>query len=156
MGIFGIVLSGSRLVILIGSLVSVGALLAFLRWTRQGQAMRAVAQDPVAAALQGVNVDRIYSSGFAIGSALAAVGAALILPISFVAPSVGSSMALTAFVVVILGGLGSVVGALAGGLTLGFVQTFGFLLFGVGSTLLGFLTIMVILLLRPQGLLGHE
>jgi branched-chain amino acid transport system permease protein len=153
--LLGINLSGDRLVILIGGVLAIVSLLMFLRWTRTGQAMRAVAQDPVAASLQGVHVDRIYSLGFAIGSGLAAVGAGLILPISYLAPAVGSSTALTAFTVVVIGGLGSIKGALVGGLILGLVQTFGVQYLGVGSTLVGFVVIILILLIRPQGLFGH-
>ena len=120
-------------------------------------AIRAVAQDKEAAALQGVSVDRISALTFGIGCGLAATAGALVAPIFGVNPSMGNEVILKAFLVVILGGMGSVPGAMLGGLVLGFVESFGCLFFTVPTVMvLTFIIIIIILIVRPQGLLGHD
>jgi branched-chain amino acid transport system permease protein len=152
----GMTLSVERLVIIPIVAVMVAALHVFMQRTKTGQAMRAIEQDKEAAALQGVNVNRINALAFGIGFALAAAAGALMAPVFAVNPSMGELPLLKAFIIIILGGLGSVPGAILGGVILGLIDgvlatAFGFEL----AFLLSFVLIIVILLVKPQGLLGH-
>lgn len=152
----GVVITVERLsTILIG--VALMALLnLFLIKTKTGMSIRAVAQDKQAAALQGVSVDRVTALTFGIGCGLAATSGALVAPIFGVSPNMGSEVILKAFLVVILGGMGSIPGAMLGGLLLGFVESFGCLFFGVPTVMvMTFSIIILILILKPKGLLGH-
>jgi branched-chain amino acid transport system permease protein len=153
----GVVMSKERLAaIIIGSFLIL-MLNLFLRQTKAGSAIRAVAQDKEAAALQGVSVNRISALSFSIGCGLAASTGVLMAPIFIVNPSVGSDVILKAFLVVILGGLGSIPGAMLGGLLLGFIESFGYLFFSVPiMNVITFILILITLIVRPQGLLGRE
>jgi branched-chain amino acid transport system permease protein len=153
----GVVMSKERLAaIIIGSFLIL-MLNLFLRQTKAGSAIRAVAQDKEAAALQGVSVNRISALSFSIGCGLAASTGVLMTPIFIVNPSVGSDVILKAFLVVILGGLGSIPGAMLGGLLLGFIESFGCLFFSVPTmNVITFILILIALIVRPQGLLGRE
>ena len=153
----GVVISKERLAaIIIGSFLIL-MLNLFLRRTKAGNAIRAVAQDKEAAALQGVDVNRISALSFAIGCGLAASTGVLMAPIFVINPSVGSDVILKAFLVVILGGLGSIPGPMLGGLLLGFIESFGCLFFNVPTVnVLSFILILVTLIVRPQGLLGRD
>ena len=129
---------------------------AFITWSKFGQALRAVAQDGEAALMQGIPVNLVYTLAFAIGCALAAIAGGVIGPVFSLHVYMGQAAILKAFVVVILGGLGSVPGAVVGGLVLGLAESVFASLFGVlVSDMLGFLLIMMILLWRPFGLLGQ-
>ncbi len=129
---------------------------AFITWSKVGQALRAVAQDGEAALMQGIPVNRVYTTAFAIGCALAAIAGGVIGPVFSLHVYMGQTAILKAFVVVILGGLGSVPGAVVGGLLLGLAESVFASLFGaLVSDMLGFLMIMMILLWRPFGLLGR-
>jgi len=144
----GAAISVERLIIIPISAAIVAALVAFVKWTRRGQAMRAVAQDPEAAALQGINVAFISCLAFGVGCALAAAAGALIAPVFLVNPFMGGSAVMKAFIIICIGGMGSISGAAVGGLLLGFVDSFGATLFG-GSVaqLLGFVILIMIPLL---------
>jgi len=153
----GVVITKERLVTIIIGIVLVLLLNLFLLRTRMGNAIRAVAQDKEAAALQGVQVSRISALSFGIGCALAGSAGALMAPIFSVSPFLGGEVILKAFLVVILGGMGSIPGAMLGGLVLGFIESFGSLFFTVPTvSAITFVLIIVILIIRPQGLLGHE
>jgi branched-chain amino acid transport system permease protein len=120
--------------------------------TRLGIAMRATFQDRDAAALMGVNVSRIYTLTFALGSGLAAIAGALLGPIFLVNPTMGDLVALKAFAIVILGGLGNIFGATIGGFVLALVEEFGAgYLASDYRDALGFVMIILVLSLRPQG-----
>jgi branched-chain amino acid transport system permease protein len=153
----GIVISKERLAaIIIGSFLIL-MLNLFLRRTKAGSAIRAVAQDKEAAAVQGVNVNRISALSFSIGCGLAASTGVLMAPIFIINPFVGSDVILKAFLVVILGGLGSIPGAMLGGLLMGFIESFGCLFFNVPTVnVLSFILILITLIVRPQGLLGRD
>jgi branched-chain amino acid transport system permease protein len=139
------------------ALVLVLMLNLFLLRTRIGMAIRAVAQDKEAAALQGIQVSRISALSFGIGCALAGAAGVLMAPIFCVSPFLGGEVILKAFLVVILGGMGSIPGAMLGGLVLGFIESFGSLFFTVPTvSAITFSLIIIILIVRPQGLLGHE
>jgi branched-chain amino acid transport system permease protein len=145
-----------KLIAVIVAFVLVAGLGAYLRWMRTGRAMRAISQDPDGARLQGINVTQINVIGFVIGSALAAFAGALLLPItSAVSPSVGDPIMAKMFIIVILGGLGSVWGAVAGAFLLAFIETFLFTFIGGLAILLSFLLVLLVLLVRPQGLFGR-
>jgi branched-chain amino acid transport system permease protein len=145
-----------RLLVVAVAVVVLALFYAFIRWSKVGQALRAVAQDGEAALMQGIPVNRVYTTAFAIGCALAAIAGGVIGPVFSLNVYMGQSAILKAFVVVILGGLGSVPGAVVGGLLLGLAESVFASLFGaLVSDMLGFLMIMLILLWRPFGLLGR-
>lgn len=135
------------------------ALLAFLLMTRTdlGRAIRAAAQDPVGAAVAGINVNRIYGITFGLGMAMAGAAGTIVVPFFYVTPSVGDSFNIPAFIVVVLGGLGSMPGAVVGGLVVGLVQSIG-AAFLPGSTnqVLLLAVFIGVLLFRPTGLLGRR
>ena len=145
-----------RLLVVAVAVVVLALFYAFIRWSKVGQALRAVAQDGEAALMQGIPVNRVYTTAFAIGCALAAIAGGVIGPVFSLNVYMGQSAILKAFVVVILGGLGSIPGAVVGGLLLGLAESVFASLFGaLVSDMLGFLMIMLILLWRPFGLLGR-
>jgi branched-chain amino acid transport system permease protein len=153
----GVVISKERLAAIIIGTVLISLLNLFLLRTKAGNAIRAVAQDKEAAALQGVNVNRISALSFSIGCGLAASTGVLMAPIFIINPFVGSDVILKAFPVVILGGMGSIPGAMLGGLLLGFIESFGCLFFSVPTmNVITFILILITLIVRPQGLLGRE
>lgn len=138
------------------ALALVIALFMGLRWTRPGRAMRAVAEDAVGARLQGIGVHRINALAFSVGSGLAALAGGLILPLtSSVSPAVGDAILPKMFIIVIIGGLGSIGGAVAGALTLAGIETIGFTYFGEVANLFIYLLVLVVLLVRPEGLFGR-
>ncbi len=136
-----------------------GGMHLFLRRTGYGREIRAAAEDAEAAEVLGVNVARAYGVTYAIGAALAAVAGVLVgLTFSFT-PTTGTSYLLTGFAVVVLGGLGSLMGTLLGGLLLGVVESVGASFPQVGDgyrDFIGFVAFLVILAVRPRGLFGRR
>ena len=133
------------------------ALLLFVLMTRSdtGRAIRAVAKERTGAALVGIDVAHIYAVTFGIGTACLAIAACLLLPSFYVSPRVGNAFVLVAFTIVVLGGMGSVTGALLGGLFIGVVESLSGLYFGDSLGQIGiFLIFILVLLLRPTGLFG--
>jgi branched-chain amino acid transport system permease protein len=131
------------------------AFYAFLKLTKIGLAMQAIAQDVETANLMGVRSDRVRAVGFTCAVALAAVAGGLMAPVYTVGPYMGEVPMLKAFVIVILGGLGSVPGALLGGLVLGVIESFLSTMFDGTLALIGsFAIVVLIVLFRPAGLLG--
>jgi branched-chain amino acid transport system permease protein len=121
-----------------------------------GIAMRAIAQDEDAATLQGINVNRLSSVGMGIGCALAGASGSLAASIFFVNPFMGYMPILKGFVVIILGGLGSLPGTIIGGFIIGFIESIGGTFLGGDiANIIIFLTLVLILVVRPQGLLGR-
>jgi branched-chain amino acid transport system permease protein len=138
------------------SLVAVVALAAFLRHTSLGQAIRAAANNREGAALVGVDVGRVYLLSFSLGTAAAALAGAVIVPFSLVSPFVGHDFILKAFVIAVLGGLGSVGGALAGGLLIGLVEALSSLYISASlGTAIVFAILIAVLLYRPWGIFGQ-
>src|SRR5881409_2819368 len=152
---FGLVSSVERLVVSLSAIVLIAALYLFLRWSRPGRAMRAVAQDADAAALQGVDIELVSALGFGIGCALAGGAGGLLAPVFAVSPAMGALPVVKAFIIIIVGGMGSLPGAVLGGLLLGGVEGLGTLFMGSAAVnILGFLMVIVVLLVRPRGLVG--
>ncbi len=134
------------------TIVTIVVIHFLMRYSRLGKAMRATFQQQEAAALSGINIDRIYSLAFGIGAGLAGLGGVLLGSIFLVHPSMGGIATLKAFVVVILGGMGSFVGAIVGGIFLGLAESFGTLISSAYKDAFGFILVIVILLFRPDGL----
>jgi len=144
-----------RLIAACGAVLMAVVLFAFLRLTDLGKAIRALAEEPEGAMLVGIDVARIRATAFGIGAACAAVAGALITPFFYVAPDVGESFNIMAFVVVVLGGMGNFVGALLGGLIVGLAESLGAaVLPGSLKQLVVFVIFVLVLLFRPQGLFG--
>jgi branched-chain amino acid transport system permease protein len=152
--ILGANLPSDRLVIILVSLVVMIMLAYFVDQTKLGKAMWAVAQDQEAAALQGINIDRICGLSMFIGCGLAAVAGALIAPIFVVSPFMGAHALFKGFIVILLGGVGSIRAVLVGGLLLGYIEAFGYTLIGTGTDIIAFVLLMIVLLFRPSGLMG--
>ncbi|NDU71083.1 branched-chain amino acid ABC transporter permease [Actinomadura sp. DSM 109109] len=153
--LFGAVVPGARLYAFLGAVLIGAGLFWMLRRTRFGTAIRAVAANRPGAELVGVNVRRVHTLTFAIGTACAGAAAVLAAPLVTVTPTLGEQFNITAFVVVVLGGMGNVAGALAGGLLIGLVEQLTTIYLDGQSSLVGvFAVFLVVLLLRPQGLFG--
>ena len=145
----------SRLIACGGAALVALGLFAFLRTTDVGKAIRALAEEPEGAQLMGINVSRIRAVAFGIGTACVAVAGSLVTPFFYVAPDVGESFNLMAFVVVVLGGMGNFLGALLGGFIVGLAESLGAaLLPGSLKQLVVFAIFATVLLLRPEGLFG--
>jgi len=146
-----------RMVIAGISLVLILALWFLLQRTKIGLAMRAVAEDPETAGLQGINNRRIHWIAMGLGSALAAMAGCLFGTLMWILPSMGFLATIKAFMIVIMGGLGSVPGALVGGFILGFIDSFlTTLATSEMAYIFGFIVIFVILVFKPSGLFGQE
>jgi len=152
--VFGSVsVSPIRLFVLGAALVLLVAFYLLIERSRLGLAMRATFQDKDAARIVGVNVSRIYTLTFALGSALAAVAGALLAPVFVVNPTMGDLASLKAFAIVILGGLGNLAGAALGGFALALIEEYGAAYISTGyRDAIGFLVILVVMMARPQGL----
>ena len=155
--IFDLSASVPRLVAFAAMLAVTGGLFWFLRSTDFGRAIRATAQNRETARLMGIDVDRVHMVTFAIGSALVGVAACLMMPIYSVFPTVGIDFVVAAFVIVVLGGLGSLHGALLGGLLIGVVeQLSGYFIDTALRQVVYFVVFMLVLAVRPAGLFGQR
>jgi branched-chain amino acid transport system permease protein len=155
--LFGIVVPVDRLMATVFALALTGVLYLVLRRLRVGRAIVAVRLDRDAAVLMGVDVKSIYAIAFGLGAALAGCAGVLMALIFPISPLTSSTFLAKAFVVCVLGGLGSVSGALAGGLLLALVEGVGSTFFGPShATTLSFALLIVFLIVRPQGLLGRK
>ncbi len=144
-----------KLVSFVGALVVSAVLLAVMRYTDLGRAIRAVAKEKHGARLMGIDVDHVYAMCFGIGLACLGAAACFLLPAYYVNPLVGSGFVLVAFTIVVLGGMGSFVGALVGGLLIGVVESIGGLYLGESLGQVGIFAIFIaVLLFRPQGFFG--
>ena len=155
--IFGVVVPLDRLVATFAALALTGVLYLILRRSRVGRAIVAVRLDRDAARLMGVNVNSIYAFAFGLGAALAGCAGVLMALIFPICPLTSTAYLGKAFVVCVLGGLGSVSGALAGGIFLALIEGIGSTLIGPAhATTLSFAILIVFLIVRPQGLLGRK
>lgn len=152
-----VVMPVDRLAAMLLALALTGMLYLLLARSRIGRAIVAVRMDREAAALMGVTVPRVYAITFGLGALMAGASGPLLAMIFPISPLGGPVYLGKAFVICVLGGLGSVPGAMIGGLVLGVVESFGALWFGPEhATTLSFLLLILILLLRPEGLLGRK
>jgi branched-chain amino acid transport system permease protein len=149
-----LVMGVSRLAAFLVALGITGILFLFLQRSYLGKAIRCTAQDRTAALLMGINIDRVYLVTFAIGSALVGVAGALLAPLYPVFPTVGTYFVLAAFVVVVLGGLGNLTGALLGGFIIGLVEAFSGFYVPELKEAVYFVVFIIVLLIRPTGLFG--
>jgi len=154
--ILGTVLTFERLVIVLVSAAVVITLHFFIQRTKAGQAIRAVAQNRDAAQLQGVDVNRSTAMVFLIACAIAAAAGILIAPLYYVDVFLGTPALMRTIIIVIIGGLGSFPGAIAGGLLLGLIESFSYTLIGPLAHLVSFTIVIILLIVRPKGLLGRE
>jgi len=155
---FGVALIAvPKLIAFAGALLLTLALWALMRWTDLGKAIRAVAKERRGAALVGIDIEHLYAMSFGIGIACLGAAACLLLPSYYASPHIGSAFVLIAFTIVVLGGMGSFVGALVGGLIIGVTESVGGLFLGDSLGQLGvFLIFIAVLLFRPTGLFGQK
>jgi branched-chain amino acid transport system permease protein len=146
---------GYNLFVIAVGAVAAGALWAFVYRTRFGVILRATAQDMRMAAALGVDVKRVYVLAFAIGCFMAGLGGAVVMPISGAVLGMGVDALILAFVVVVIGGLGSLEGALVGALIVGAVRTLGITYFAEIELAVLYLIAAVVLFVRPTGLFGR-
>lgn len=147
----------TRLIAFAVAFLVVIALHLFMKYSFFGKAVRATAQNRRTARLMGINVERIYVLVFALGTSIAALAGVLLMPIYSVYPGVGFQLAIIAFVVVVLGGLGSLPGAVLGGLLIGIVEVCsGYFIAPSMKQIVYFAVFILVLVVRPAGLLGQR
>jgi branched-chain amino acid transport system permease protein len=150
-------LTENRLVGLITALIAITAVVLFFRLTTWGLAVRALIQSRDASALVGVDVDAVFMISSALGFALAGLAGVIISTYEEITPFMGGHFTVVAFVIIILGGLGNLMGSVAGGMILGVLETLGVALTGPNyQSILVYGVFIAILLLRPQGLFGSR
>jgi len=146
-----------RLMVVLLSFLLMAGFYLFLKRTKLGLAIQAIAQDTEIARVQGMRINRLYPLAFAIGTGLAAAAGAVIGPLFQLNPWMGIMPQVKAFIVVILGGIGSIPGAFLGGLILGVAESFVSTYASKAiADMLGFVLVIGILLFRPSGLFGHS
>jgi branched-chain amino acid transport system permease protein len=150
-----LLLSQPRVIGLAVSVVTAGLLWLVLNRTDIGKAIRAVAKEKLGASLVGIDVAHVYAMTFAIGTACLAIAGGLLMPSFYVSPTTGAAFVLVAFTIVVLGGMGSIPGALIGGLLIGVVEAASSLFLGDSLGQIGiFLIFILVLLFKPTGLFG--
>ncbi len=155
--LFGITITPHTILVIVVTFSLWIALKLFVEKSRMGKAMRATSLDKDVARLMGINVDRVISLTFAIGSALAAVAGVLYAMPFKASPSMGMIIGLKAFTAAVFGGIGNITGALIGGLLLGVLETFGVAVVGIPSGMrdvISFGILILILLVKPDGIMG--
>lgn len=153
--IFSAVITPTQIMILVVSIALMLALWAFIKKTKLGKAMRAVANDPIAANVVGINPEKIILLSFVVGSALAGAAGVLIALETNIEPTMGFSMILKGIIASIIGGIGSIPGAMFGGFFLGVAENLGIAWIPSGwKDAIAFAILIIFLLLRPRGILG--
>ncbi|PSQ19598.1 branched-chain amino acid ABC transporter permease [Halobacteriales archaeon QS_9_67_17] len=150
----GLSIPSYRAFVILMSFVVLGAIFLVLRTTNIGRLVRATSSDRDMAALMGVNVPRLYTLVFFVGAALAGLGGALIVPIQSVTPALGNQVIINAFVIAVIGGLGSFTGAFVGAYLVGVSVAVGSLIVAGAGQLIPFVAMIVVLLVKPEGLFG--
>lgn len=154
--ILGAVLTTQRFVLCVIAALMTGALYWTLAATKLGKALRAVAADREAAMLQGIPYNRLALVGFLLAALMAAVAGVLIAPVSIVTPTMGTDYLMKSFVAVVMGGLGSLPGAILGALIISVIEAVGGYFFDASTaTIAMFVLVIVILVFRPKGLIPH-
>jgi len=153
---FGTPLPAYRLaVVVIGALVALG-LTAWLRWSKAGLFVRAASTDPVTTAMQGVNTDALSAGVVGLGTALAGLAGVVAAPFLSLSPSMSSDVIIDSFVVVVIGGLGSLGGAFVAAMVLGMVQALGAVYLPDLSAVLPFVIMVAVLIWKPAGFAGSR
>ena len=143
--------------VLLNFMVVAIGLWLIMHWTDTGKAIRAVAKERLGAELSGIDVAHIHAVTLGLGTACVAIAACLLLPTYYVNPHAGNAFVLIAFTIVVLGGMGSVAGALLGGLIIGVVESLSGLYLGESLGQIGiFVIFILVLLFRPSGLFGER
>ena len=151
----GVFIPKGRLLVIGLSCLFIAAFIIFMRYTRPGRALRAMAQDAETARLMGVNVGRYAILGWALAAMLAGLAGAMLVPISGVNAGLGQWISVKTFIMVMIGGAGAISGAILGGLALGMLESWGYYFFPGGETyLIIFVALIVFLAVRPNGLMG--
>jgi branched-chain amino acid transport system permease protein len=154
--IAGAMIAVPKVAAFFGAIAVAALMLLFVSRTDLGRAIRAVAKEPQGARLVGIDVEHVCAVSFGIGLACLGAAACFLLPAYYVNPQVGNGFVLIAFTIVVLGGMGSFAGALAGGFIVGAIESLGGLWLGESLGQIGiFLVFIAILLFRPQGLFRH-
>jgi branched-chain amino acid transport system permease protein len=154
---FRLIMPYDRILIGFLAILAIAAFVLYMHYSKTGRALRALAQDRVAAQLMGVNVDRYSMIGFALGAMLAGVVGGLLVTITGVNSGIGGPISIKAFMMVMIGGAGVISGAIAGGFILGMMESVGLSVlhsYGDITYLVIFASLMVFLSIRPQGLMG--
>jgi branched-chain amino acid transport system permease protein len=154
---FGIILPYDRIAVGVLATVIIVSFILFMKYSRPGRAMRALAQDRMAAQLMGVEVDRYTMIGFALGAMLAGLVGGLLVTITGINSGIGGPISIKAFMMIMIGGAGVVSGAIAGGFILGMMESVGLTAlreYGDVTYLVIFAALMVFLSIRPNGLMG--
>ena len=155
--IHGASISNQRLFALSCSAVLLLIIWLFLTRSKIGWALRAVAQDREAAALQGISIDKISMLAMGLGAGMAGLAGALVAPMTRVEPYMGHPVIITAFIVTIVGGIGSLSGAVLAAVLYGFFNTFVTTYFsGTLATMLGLVIMMIVLVVKPTGIMGQR
>jgi len=153
--VLGLHLAGDRIVAFAVALLLIAALLWLVHFTDLGRGWRALTQNRTGAEIVGVDVFRLANLAFATSGALAAAAGAVLVPLYLAYPTMGDSVVVKSFVVVVLGGLGSIVGSLIGGFVLGWAEAIGSVYLSSGFTdIYGFAIMLLVLLFMPRGLFG--
>ncbi|MDX2155114.1 MAG: branched-chain amino acid ABC transporter permease [Hyphomicrobiaceae bacterium] len=154
--VLGARITAQRLLIMALALLFTGLLYVVLQRTRLGKALRAASEDREAAMLQGIRYRTISLYGWLIGVSMAGLAGALMAPLSPIQPAIGADYLIKAFIIIIVGGLGSIPGAIVGGLLVAAIESVcGFYFDLTIATIFMFVLVMAFLLVRPQGLMGH-
>ncbi len=147
----------SRLIAFALAIIITFLIFTFLRKTNFGKCIRAASDNRTGAILVGIDVNRIYNTSFALGAAMTGAAGTLLLPLMPLSPHIGHDFTLTAFIVVILGGLGNLMGALVGGLILGVAESTATLFLPATlKQVISFSILIIIMLFRPQGVFGGK
>jgi len=147
----------ARVYAAVGALVVAAALFAFFRYTTTGTAIRACADNRTGAAVVGLNIKRLYALTFGLGLACVGAAGALLVPIADASPLLSQQFTLLAFIIVIVGGLGSMAGALIGGVVIGISEALASLFMAPSiKSMFSFALLVAVLVLRPQGLMGRR
>jgi len=154
--LLGISVALQRVIVIPFAIACIGGLMIFMRRFRLGRALRAVAQNPEAASLQGININRMTALALAIAGALAGIAGGIMSTIYAVTPALGGHLILPALIVVVVGGMGSIGGVTIASLIFGFVITFvTTLVDGVAALMVSVTVMALVLAIRPQGLMGR-
>jgi branched-chain amino acid transport system permease protein len=153
----GVTMTPQRVLVIVAAMILIALLQLFIKKTKLGSTIEAVAQNSEGARLVGIDVHLVSSMTFAIATGLAAVAASLVAPIFMISPGMGVMVGMKSFVIVILGGLGSIPGAILGGYLLGMIEALGGgYLSSAYKDVYGFGALVLILAFRPNGLFGKE